>query len=224
MRVGRVVDLTVPLDDGTQVFPGDPPVATAPALTHVEHGVAVAHVRMGSQSGTHVDAPRHVLPGGTSVDALSPGLFVAPAVFADLRGHPPRSLIGAEALAPWLPALGPGTALVLHTGWAAARGTDDYWAHPALHPAAAAAVLARGVLTLAVDAPSVDPTDQGPGPADAARLPVHHLVAGAGGVVVENLTGLEQVDFADPLLSVLPLRLTGADGAPCRAVALQVLP
>ena len=70
---------------------------------------------------------------------------------------------------------------------------------------------------------SVDPTVTGPGPADAARLPVHHLVARAGGVVVENLTGLEEVDFADPLLSVLPLRLTGADGAPCRAVALQVI-
>jgi kynurenine formamidase len=206
------------------VFPGDPPVATAPALTHAEHGVAVAHLRMGSQSGTHVDAPRHVLPGGQTVDALSPSLLVTPALVADLRGRPPRSLIGEEALAPWLPALGPGIALVLHTGWAAAYGTDDYWTHPALHPAAAAAVLARGVRTLAVDAPSVDPTVLAPGQADASRLPVHHLVAGAGGVVVENLTGLERVDFADPLLSVLPLRLTGADGAPCRAVALKVLP
>lgn len=221
MRIGRVVDLSVPLDEATQVFPGDPRVATEPALTHAEHGVAVAHLRLGSQSGTHVDAPRHVLAGAPGVDALAPGLFVAPAVVADLRGLGPRSLVTEGTLAPWLPALGPGTALVLHTGWASAYGSDDYWAHPALHPAAAAAVLARGVRTVAVDAPSVDPTVL-----DAGRpaLPVHHLVAAAGGVVVENLTGLERVDFADPLLSVLPLRLTGADGAPCRAVALEVLP
>ncbi len=40
--------------------------------------------------------------------------------------------------------------------------------------------------------------------------------------IVENLTGLEQVDWADPVLSVLPLKLRDADGAPCRAVMLEL--
>jgi kynurenine formamidase len=48
------------------------------------------------------------------------------------------------------------------------------------------------------------------------------VLLGAGGVIVENLTNLEAVDFPDPLLSVLPLRLRDADGAPVRAVALQL--
>jgi kynurenine formamidase len=48
------------------------------------------------------------------------------------------------------------------------------------------------------------------------------MIAAAGGVVVENLTDLAAVDFPDPFLSMLPLRLTGADGAPVRAVALQL--
>jgi kynurenine formamidase len=45
---------------------------------------------------------------------------------------------------------------------------------------------------------------------------------GAGGAIVENLTNLEAVDFAEPVVSVLPIRLADADGAPVRAVALQL--
>ena len=48
------------------------------------------------------------------------------------------------------------------------------------------------------------------------------MIAEAGGVIVENLANLAAVDFPDPFLSVLPLRLTGADGAPVRAVAMQL--
>ena len=60
---------------------------------------------------------------------------------------------------------------------------------------------------IALDTPNPDPTDlAGSGP---ARLPVHGLVADAGGIVVENLTALEKIDFADPWLSVLPLRIAG---------------
>jgi kynurenine formamidase len=41
-------------------------------------------------------------------------------------------------------------------------------------------------------------------------------------VIVENLRNLAAVRSADPVVSVLPLRLAGADGAPVRAVAFDV--
>jgi kynurenine formamidase len=41
-------------------------------------------------------------------------------------------------------------------------------------------------------------------------------------VIIENLTNLDAIDFDDPILSVLPLRYIGGDGAPARAVALQL--
>jgi hypothetical protein len=36
-------------------------------------------------------------------------------------------------------------------------------------------------------------------------------------VIVENLVALGAIDFPDPWVSVLPLRVPGADGAPTRA-------
>lgn len=53
--------------------------------------------------------------------------------------------------------------------------------------------------------------------------PVHHLLCGAGCVIAENLTGIGAVDFAEPLLRLLPVKLGGSDGAPVRAAALEVI-
>jgi kynurenine formamidase len=52
--------------------------------------------------------------------------------------------------------------------------------------------------------------------------PAHRLILGVGGIIVENLTNLEAVDFPDPFLSLLPVKLGGSDGAPVRAVALSM--
>jgi kynurenine formamidase len=216
----RIVDLSVPLDEDVTVFPGDPLLRTAPASTVAVEGCNVLHLTMGSQTGTHVDAPFHVRDDGLRIDELPLTRFLAPLVLADVRGLAPRTEIGPALLAPALDRLTEGTALVLHTGWAAHRGTPEYFEHPYLTPDAAQAVLAAGVRTIGIDAPNLDPTDlQGQGP---AVFPVHQLVAAVDGVLVENLTGLEAVHLAAPWLSVLPLRLAGADGAPCRAVALEL--
>ena len=42
-------------------------------------------------------------------------------------------------------------------------------------------------------------------------------------MIVENLSGLGAIDFPEPVISVLPLRLAGGDGAPARAVAIEGL-
>jgi kynurenine formamidase len=210
MRVLRVVDLSVPLDDRTAVWPGDPPVRLAPTATIARDGYNLLAVTMGSQSGTHCDAPAHFRTDGAGIDALDLRLFAGPGLIVDVRGRPDRSAIGVPDLAPHLDRVGPGTIVVLHTG----RSDRD---HPHLGADACRALLDRGVRTIGLDTPSIDA-------ADSTAYPCHHLVAAAGGVVVENLTNLAAVDFPDPFLSVLPLRLTGADGAPVRAVAMQLGP
>ncbi len=219
MAERRLVDLSVPLDARTQVYPGDPVLRTRQATTTGADGFNVLHVEMGSQTGTHVDAPFHVRDDGARIDELPLSRFVAPLVLADVRGLAPRTPIGWSDLGPVAGRLRPGVALVLHTGWSSRWGTDAYFDHPYLDLEATRQVLARGVRTIGLDAPNLDETVLDGG---RPELPAHHLVAAANGVLVENLTGLAAVDLADPWLSILPLRLTGADGAPCRAVAMEL--
>jgi kynurenine formamidase len=218
--VRRIVDLSHPVDDDTPVYPGDPVARFTPAATLAEDGYNVLHVRMGSQTGTHVDAPYHFLDDGARIDELPLELFLGPAVIADVRGKPPHGRIEWADLAPCADRLGPGRILVLQTGWDVHWGTDAYFDHPFLTGDAAARVVAAGVRTVALDALSLDETVPGGQPADG--FAAHLAVLGAGGVIVENLRGLDAVRDPDPLLSVLPLRFAGADGAPVRAVALEL--
>ena len=215
----RLVDLSHPVDDATPVYPGDPVVRLAPAATLARDGYNVLHLHLGSHSGTHVDAPYHFVDDGARIDQLPLELFFGPAVVVDLRGTAPRGEIGWERLAPYAPQLGPGRLVVLHTGWSAHWGTAHYAAHPFLAADAARRLVDAGVRTVGIDAFSIDETVVDGRP--VAGFPAHEAVLGAGGVLVENLTGLDALDGApDPVLSVLPLRLSGADGAPVRAVAL----
>ncbi len=111
--------------------------------------------------------------------------------------------------------------VVLRTGWSERfYGTERYYDHPFLTAAACERILERGIRTLAIDALNPDETilDR-----REQRWEVHHLMLGAGGVIAENLTNLSAIDFEEPLLCLFPLRLAGdADGAPCRAIALDL--
>ena len=220
--VRGIVDLSHPLDDDTPVYPGDPVARFEPATTIAEHGYNVLHVRMGSQSGTHVDAPYHFLDAGARIDELPLELFLAPAVVADVRGKPPHAPITWTDLGPVADRLGPGRMLLLHTGWDAHWGTDEYVDHPFLDGEAAERVVAAGVRTVGLDALSLDETVLDGEP--AGGFAAHMAVLGAGGVIVENLRGLDALSAAEPVVSVLPLRLAGAEGAPVRAVAFEVPP
>lgn len=220
MQIRRVVDLSHPVDDTTQSYPGDPQPSLTPVATIARAGFNLLHVCMGSQSGTHVDAPYHFTEGGRGIDEVEPDLFTGTGVIADLTGAGPRERIVWADLSPVAGALGPGSILVLHTGWDRHYGTSTYYDHPFLDGDAAGRILDAGVRTIATDTINPDETLlDGPQP---EGFPVHHLVAEAGGIIAENLTNLAAIDFPEPLLSLLPIRLTGADGAPVRAVAMEL--
>lgn len=216
----RIVDLSVPLRTGMTVFPGDPEVEIAPALTIERDLVNVLRVHIGSQTGTHLDAPFHVVAGGARLDELPLERFLGPAVVADVRHLGDDAPIGWDDLGDAREALRPGSVLLVHTGWS--ERFDDYAryrAHPWLRPDTMERIVAAGVLTVGIDALNVDPT-----PEDLAhvRFDAHRPILEAGGVIVENLTNLDAVDrLAEPIVSVLPLHLPGADGGPVRAVAYE---
>jgi kynurenine formamidase len=222
LRIGRIVDLSRRVDDETQVYPGDPRVRLAPATTIATDGVNVLEVHIGSHSGTHVDAPYHFVEDGPRIDEMDLGLFVGPAVVMDVRGKAPRTRITVEDLRPYERDLSEGVIAVVRTGWEERYGTPEYYDHPFLDRRAAQLILDAGAKTLAIDALNVDETvmeDEHP-----EGYPVHHLVFGAGGVISENLANLVAVDFPDPIVSLLPIKLGGSDGAPARAVAMEMLP
>jgi kynurenine formamidase len=220
MRVRRIVDLSVPVGPGTQVYPGDPVPRAAVHATVRRDGFNLLRLDLGSQTGTHVDAPYHFRDDAPRLHELGLGLFTGPGVLVDVRGTPAREPITWERVAPYANRLGPGVVVLICTGWSEHYGTDAYFDHPFLDADACRRMLGLGVRTFCVDAINIDETPDGTHP--GVGYPVHHLIAAAGGVIGENFRNLELIDFPDPLVCCLPIALENADGAPVRAVAMQL--
>ncbi len=220
MLVRRIVDLCMPIDDRTPFYPGDPEPRVCPATTIARDGANVSRLDVGSHTGTHCDAPFHFLEDGLRLDELPLERFVGPAAVIDCTDSTPREPITWPAFAPYTERLRPGTIVLLRTGWDTRATADTVFDHPYLDGDACAALLERGVRTIGIDAINLDETPDGP--IDRDRFACHLAVSRAGGVIVENLVNLGAVDFADPVVSVLPLSVPGADGAPTRAIAMEL--
>jgi kynurenine formamidase len=241
VNVGRVVDLSMPVGRGTVVYPGDLRPELRPAATIERDGFNVLQLRMGSHTGTHVDAPYHVDPAGRRLDELDLRLFAGPGVVVDATHLAARGRIGWDVLAPYAGRLRPGAIVLLRTGWgdshrdtAGSPGStgrpfladpflaDPFLDHPFLDAGACRRLLDLGVRTICIDTINIDETPDSEHPGEG--FPAHHLIAEAGGVIGESFRNLDLIDFADPFVTCLPIALEGGDGAPVRAVAVELLP
>ncbi len=220
MRLTRLVDLSVPVGARTVVYPGDPEPRLEPHSTIERDGFNLLRVSMGSQTGTHVDAPYHFDGATPRLDELPLERFLGPAVLVDASDISPRQPITWEHVAPVAPRLGPGVVVLLRTDWSQRYGDPSYFDNAYLDADTCGRMLDLGVRTFCIDAINIDetPDDRHPG----AGFPVHHLIAEAAGVIGENFRNLAAVDWDDPFVMALPVALEGADGAPVRAVAVEL--
>jgi kynurenine formamidase len=219
--IERIVDLSVVLDGSTQVYPGDPRPRLSVATRIESHGFNLLHVEIGSQSGTHVDSPYHFKDDASRLEDCDLGLFLGAGVVIDVCGKSPRDRITSDDIRSYESRLRAGAIAVLYTGWSDVHyGTNSYFDHPFLDPVACERMLSWGVRTFAIDAINIDETILDEREPDFS---CHHLIAAAGGIIAENLRNLGAIDFDDPFISMLPIRLGGdADGAPCRVVAIKL--
>ena len=201
-----ILDVSVLVRPGTPEWPGDVPFSCG-WTCRVATGATVnlSHIAGSPHVGTHADAPLHVRDSGPGSEHLPLTAFLGPALVLDVSDQPdgPLALDAEDSR------LAGCERLLLRTGRTIANGRfPDGW--PVLAPATAAALAARGLLLVGVDAPSVDERE-------SKALDVHHALFGAGAYVLENL----DLRVAEPgryELIALPQRLEGLDAAPVRAV------
>src|SRR5438034_11749155 len=77
-----IYDVTVPITNTMPIWPGDPPVELVP-MSHESrnktHIVNLTAIAMGSHTGTHIDAPFHMIKSGKRLDGLPPEIGVGKA-------------------------------------------------------------------------------------------------------------------------------------------------
>jgi kynurenine formamidase len=216
MNIGKIVDLSVPVTNETPVYPGDPAPNIFPAATISKEGYNVSKLEIGSHTGTHVDAPFHIHSKGSRMDEVPLDEFIGEGVLIDVTNKNPCSGISLKDVHVNLPFLGPGKIALFHTGWSKYMGTDKYFSHPYVELEVVQEFLKRGIRTFFIDAVNIDPPD-------GRSFACHEAITGVNGIIGENFTNFDQIDFDKPLILALPLKLTGLDGSPVRAVAIKTL-
>jgi kynurenine formamidase len=208
-------DLTHPIRPGMTGYPGDPPVRVTPWPEAAPWQVSA--LCLGSHTGTHIDAPRHVDPTGRTLSDFPPDRFVGRAILVDALGADENTPLSSDLLAPRRGETSPETMILIRTGWDRFWLDDRYLRHPFLSAALSSTLAALGVGLVGIDALSVDSSVAGGSAA-------HQALLGAGVLIVENLRGLTGLNAAATYeLIVAPLALDQGDGAPVRALARQAI-
>ncbi len=194
------IDLTRPLNAATPLYVGadyrDPPLEVEHWCSVAEQGFRVSRLALGTQTGTHIDAPAHFVEGAATLEALPVEALLGPYLLLDVG-----ELCNATRLAGVLSRFG-GEPLLLLVSRADATPVPE---------SALRALLALGcrvwVLMGTVEVSGREP------------LFFHRLLAEAGVYLVEDLDE-RQVERLVPggELIALPLRLEGVSGSPCRVL------
>ena len=184
---------------GCRVYPGDP-APERKLLSSMEEG-GLYHLTafsMCAHNGTHIDAPFHFLKDGKTVDDLSLESFVGLAYVAEHHG----SVTGDDA------------AGILERAKKSSQEAAKrilIKGDAEVSSEAAAVFASTGILLLGNESQTVGPED--------APMAVHRMLLGADVVLLEGIR-LAEVPEGVYFLNAAPLNLSGADGAPCRAILI----
>lgn len=206
------IDLSLDLEQGMPVYPGDPAFARQAFLTHESDGLQASALSMSCHTGTHLDAPRHFLANGATIDQLPINRLIGPAFVADIAWVPGQ-LLDLRDLD--LSGMQAGDMLILATGWDSRAGSDRYYQDiPRFAPGSSQWLIQRKIPVLGLDLPTVVEMNE---PADMAMM--HRQLLGHEIIIIESLARLKPLVGQRIWLHAVPLRLTGSDGSPVRAYA-----
>ena len=190
----RIYDVTKDLSESSDLYPGDPPTVFH-RISDIElhDSFTLTSFSMGAHAGTHIDAPSHLIRGGITIDEIPLSTLIGPVLVLSVT-----NTVDIQSLMPLNDYNIPR--VLLKT-----QEADGY-----LTADVAEWVTKQGVKLIGVDAVSVDPPGE-------KSLIAHHILLGAGVIIVEGLD-LTKIHSGLYNLFCLPLRLKGLEGAPARVV------
>ena len=207
-----IVDLSTPLYDGIRGL-------TTEAKTSIDtHGYNTTTLHLYSHTGTHMDAPKHFVEGGGTIDEVDLGVCVGPAEVIDLTATEPNAEITVEDLLPHEGRIVAGARVLLRTDWCLHVEANDFRTHmPRISLQLARWLVKRRVVLLGVETPSVASVRPGH---EQELGDVHRALLEGGVVIVEGLCNLHELHQDRVHFVALPLRVRGGDGSPVRAIAI----
>ncbi len=209
----KIIDLTHPIVQNMPVYPGTEPPLLINATTIEKEGFLEKKITLYSHTGTHIDAPAHIIDRGKTLDMLSIDRFYGKAFLLKFAGNK-KHVIGLKDLKPFRDIIKDIEFILINTGWCQYWGIDRYFSGFPVLSLEAAEWLSRFELKgIGLDTISADK-------AETEDFSIHKIFLKKEILIIENLTNMKDISYDKFAFSSFPLKFKGADGSPVRAVAL----
>jgi arylformamidase len=202
-------DISQTLGEGIAVWPGDQEYRFGWTMRIADGEISnVSALTIGTHTGTHIDAPLHLFDSGTDVATIPINSCMGRARVFSLASET-RITVADLRFLDWQ---GVERVLFKTRSCIAARSQFDP-AFVSIDESAADFLVKNKVVLVGTDAPSVDPFE-------SRDLSSHKILLGGGVVILEGAR-LGEVPEGDYQLICLPLKLSGLDGSPVRAILIR---
>jgi arylformamidase len=216
----EIIDLSHMIHKDISLFPGMEIPTFTQVSTIERDGYAETNIQFYSHTGTHIDAPSHMVKNAPTLTELPLHAFLGSALVIDCRNamqdsSQPVFEIPHSFFLPFENKLHEVDFLLLLTGWSEFWGTACYFdRYPTISERTAAWLTTFDLKGIGLDAISIDDIQ-------TKTFPIHKIILSNRMIIIENLTHLNEIKEEPFLFSCLPLKYENADGSPVRAVAIS---
>lgn len=203
---GKVIDISMELNEKTVVWTADPQPKLTPVCRQPQADCNFTWLDFGAHAGTHIDAPYYLFADKWTCDQIPLSRLIGPCQVLDLTD------VEDEISAADLKRHAIRREIILIKTRNSFDPMQAYNPkHVAMRVDAADYLVQKGVTTLGYDYQSFE--RQG-------RNVIHHIFLSRSVTLVDNLR-LKDADAGEYLFVCLPVKVTGIDGAPARAILIE---
>jgi arylformamidase len=212
----KIIDLTHTLNNDITVYPGTVGPKIEVLATVEKDGYRELKAEMVLHSGTHIDAPNHILANTKALDHFPLEKFMGPAIVINCVN---RKEIDIAFLRSFEEKIKKIDFILFYTGWQHKWHLDKYFDDcPTLNNESAAWLTQFKLKGIGFDSFSVDPIVSAE-KVTPETLPNHHILLGKEILLIENLTNLDELPEGIFQFQCFPIKVENADGSPIRALA-----
>ena len=216
----KYIDLSITYENNMQTFDSYwcPKVKIKILAQHNKENRETRAINFGTHCGTHIDAPRHFIHNGKTVDCVPLSQLIGKATLLDLSSSKHFSEISKYNLESLLKGKDI-TRLIIRFDWDKNFNSDIYYSnHPFFSEQACKWLVDNGCKLLGLDTPQPDNPLNGKGSKKDA--PNHKILLGSDVILVEYLCNIKSIKKDNFYLIVAPLKIKDGDGSPARVIGI----
>jgi arylformamidase len=202
----KFIDLSHPISNEMSIYPSDPAISIIQEKEIKKDRTLLHSFRMGTHTGTHLDAPAHIISGGKTLENFPLTSFSGLAVKVNKKTI--NALIDIDEKI---------NGIIFDTDWYRCfNDSTKYFGsdRPIIPENLVDISVKKGIEYFGCDLPSVDKSG-------SKEKPIHNTLLKAGIIIYESLANLDQLPILSPFnFYGFPLPFIGLDGSPVRAVAV----